>query len=227
MSPDERAILSAGAEQLGVELSPVQLDALVGYVDRLERWNRVYNLTALRNREQMLRQHLFDSLTVVAPLRRVVANLSSLVDVGSGAGFPGAVIAASMSDVDVTCIDAVAKKAAFVRQAAAEVGLRRLHVVHARVEQIDLPCPDVVVSRAFATLERFVATTRRLVDDSGCWLAMKGVHPHEEIAALPEDVEVFHVEQVFVPGLPVERHLVWIRRRSQRPAASISGKSDR
>lgn len=214
MSPDEREALTAGAAQLGVELEPAQLDALLGYVDRLERWNRVYNLTALRGREQMLRQHLLDSLSVVAPLRRVVPHLSTLVDVGSGAGFPGAVIAVAFPEIEVTCVDAVAKKAAFVRQAAAEVGLRRLHSMHARVERLDLPCVDVVVSRAFATLEHFVTSTRRLVDSSGCWLAMKGVHPQQEIEALPTSIEMFHVEQVTVPGLDATRHLVWMRLRA-------------
>ena len=213
MSPDERSRLFDGAAALGVDLGPSQLDALLGYLDRLERWNRVYNLTALRRREQMLVQHLLDSMAVVAPLRRVVPGLASLIDVGSGAGFPGAVVAVSMPGVQVNCVDAVAKKAAFVRQAAAELGLTNLHSFHGRVEQLQMPSPDVVVSRAFATLDRFVASTDGLVD-GGCWLAMKGVYPGDEIADLPPGIEVFHVEQTPVPGLDAERHLVWMRRRS-------------
>jgi 16S rRNA (guanine527-N7)-methyltransferase len=210
----ERAALAAGAVALGLEVDEVQLDALLGYLRQLEKWNRVYNLTSLRERERMVSHHLLDSMTVVAPLRRVVPHLSSVLDVGIGAGFPGAVIAVLMPGVEVTCVDAVAKKTAFVRQAAAELGLDRLHAVHARVEALRGLAPDVIVSRAYASLAHFVETTRHLMTPAGCWLAMKGALPTAELRAVPSDVEVFHVEQAKVPQQDAERHLVWMKMRA-------------
>jgi 16S rRNA (guanine527-N7)-methyltransferase len=210
----ERSVLAAGAAALGIDASEAQIDVLLGYLRRLEKWNRVYNLTAVRETTQMVSHHLLDSMTIVAPLRRTVAGIGSVLDVGSGAGFPGAVVAALMPEVEVTCVDAVGKKMAFVRQAAAELGLSRLHALHARVESLHDAVPDVIVSRAFASLARFVAATRHLMIGRGCWLAMKGVRPVAELDDLPSDIEVFHVEQTKVPDLKAERHLVWMRMRS-------------
>lgn len=214
MSPDEAA-LAAGAAALGVEVDADRLALLLAYLERLKKWNGVYNLTAIRDASQMVTHHLLDSMTVIAPLRRQVPALQSVLDVGSGAGFPGAVIAMLLPEVEVTCVDAVAKKAAFVRQAAAELGLKRLTALHARVEAIAEPKCQVVVSRAFSSLSVFVASTRHLLDDRGCWLAMKGSFPDREIAAAEAAVEVFHVEQVAVPGLHAERHLVWMRMHAE------------
>ncbi len=207
----ERAALVAGAAALGIDADDAQIDALLGYLGQLEKWNRVHNLTSIRDRGRMVTHHLLDSMTVVAPLRRTLPALRSVLDVGSGGGFPGAVIAILMPGVDVRCVDAVAKKAAFVQQAAAELGLGRLHGVHARVEALRSEAPEAIVSRAFASLEQFVRLTRHLLPPAGVWLAMKGVHPADEIAALAGDIEVFHVEQVHVPGSDLERHLVWMR----------------
>jgi 16S rRNA (guanine527-N7)-methyltransferase len=137
-----------------------------------------------------------------------------MLDVGSGGGLPGVVIAALMPQVDVTCVDAVGKKVAFVRQVAGALQLPNLHGAHARVEDLKLPAFSVITSRAFATLELFVRLTEKHLAADGVWLAMKGRTPDEEMAALPPSVEVFHVEQLAVPTLDSQRCLVWMRRRT-------------
>ena len=178
----------------------------------LQRWNSTYNLTAVRDPAQMLTQHLADCLAMVQPLRRFCGEAPCrLLDVGSGAGLPGVVISALNPQFDVTCVDAVGKKAAFVRQVAGELRLPNLHVEHARVERLKLPPFHVVTSRAFASLDDFTQLTRAHLAADGAWLAMKGKQPAEEIDNLPADVEVFHVEQISVPGLDAARCLVWMR----------------
>jgi len=212
--PPERARLSEGATALGVELSEQQLDALLGYLALLAKWNRVYNLTAVRDPSAMVVQHLLDSLAVVSPLRRWAGDAPKRVlDVGSGAGLPGFVIAVAMPTLDVTCVDAVGKKASFVRQAAAELRVHNLHAVHSRVEALTEPPFDLITSRAFATLADFVALTRDRLAPGGVWLAMKGKSPSDEIDAMPQVIDVFHVEQVDVPGLDADRCLIWMRER--------------
>ena len=208
--------LQKTATSLGLALSTAQADALISYLALLQRWNATYNLTAVRDPAQMLTQHLADCLAVVGPLRRVWSDASHrathrLLDVGSGGGLPGVVIAVLNPAIEVTCVDSVGKKAAFVRQVAAELGLRNLHAEHARVEQLNAAPFDVVASRAFASLADFVRLTRTHVAVDGLWMAMKGKYPADELAALPVDVEVFHVEQLVVPGLDAERCLVWMR----------------
>ena len=212
--PPENERLAAGAAALGLEVDAEQLSVLLGYLQRLEKWNRVYNLTAIREHSQMLTHHLLDSMSVVGPLRHRLPGSASVLDVGSGAGFPGAVIAVLMRNVEVTCVDSVAKKTAFVHQAAAELAITRLHAMHTRVERLRLSvAPDVIVSRAYAALHQFVSTTRHLMHEQGCWLAMWGAYTSAEALELPAEVEVFHVEQVTVPELAAVRHLVWMRMR--------------
>jgi 16S rRNA (guanine527-N7)-methyltransferase len=183
------------------------------YLDLLQRWNATYNLTSVRDRGAMLTQHLADCLAVVMPLRRHLTQ-GSVLDVGSGGGLPGVVLAASSRELQVTCVDTVGKKAAFVRQVAGELALRNLQAVHARVETLKLQPQSVITSRAFASLELFTRLTERHLAPDGVWMAMKGQVPTEEIAALPNEVEVFHVEHLQVPGLDAQRCLVWMRRRS-------------
>lgn len=213
-SGDLAAALQADALVLGWALEPAAAGRLATYRDLLVKWNATYNLTALRDPAQMRTQHLADCLTVVAPLRRHAAGRPlRVLDVGSGGGLPGVVLAAVEPGWDVTCVDTVGKKAAFVRQVAAELGLPNLHAEHARVEALKAPPFDLITSRAFASLADFVQLTRPLLAPVGAWMAMKGKPPSDEIAALPADVEVFHVEPLVVPGLDAERCLVWMRPR--------------
>jgi 16S rRNA (guanine527-N7)-methyltransferase len=209
--------LQAAAGQLQLELSDDAAQRLLAFVDLLRRWNGTYNLTAVRDPDEMLVQHLFDCLAVVAPLaRKLPRGPARLLDVGSGGGLPGVVLAALMPELDVTCVDTVGKKAAFVRQAGVELGLRNLRAEHARVETLRAEPFDVVSSRAFASLGDFTRLTRGHLTDAGVWMAMKGKRPNEEIAALPADIHVFHVEPLSVPELNAERCLVWLRRVGAR-----------
>ncbi len=207
-----RPALRAAISELALDVPEPQVDTLLSYLALLQRWNAHYNLTAVRDPAQMLTQHLADCLAVIAPLRRQVGDPPArLLDVGSGGGLPGVVIAALNPALDVTCVDTVGKKAAFIQQAAGELRLKNLHAAHARVEKLVAIPFDVITSRAFASLADFVSLTRTQLADGGAWLAMKGKAPTEEIAALPADIDVFHVEQLRVPGLGAERCLVWMR----------------
>lgn len=207
-----RPALRAAISELALDVPEPQVDTLLSYLALLQRWNAHYNLTAVRDPAQMLTQHLADCLAVIGPLRRQLGDRPArLLDVGSGGGLPGVVIAALNPALDVTCVDTVGKKAAFIQQAAGELRLKNLHAAHARVEKLAAIPFDVITSRAFASLADFVSLTRTQLADGGAWLAMKGKAPTEEIAALPADIDVFHVEQLRVPGLDAERCLVWMR----------------
>jgi len=205
------ATLRAGAAQLGLALDDRQCERLLAYGVLILKWNKVYNLTALRDPATVMTHHLQDSLSVIAPLQRERPGVTRLLDVGSGAGLPGVMIAIMRPDVDVTCLDAVAKKTAFVQQVAAELKLPNLRGLHARVETL-AGAYDVISSRAFASLPDFYDGSMQLLAEAGVWLAMKGKVPADELAALPPGVDVFHVEQLTVPGLDAERCIVWARK---------------
>ncbi len=205
------AKLRAGAADLGLTLSDVQVRQLLDYLALIQKWNQVYNLTAVRNPDDMLAQHLLDSLAVVAPLRRQCPGAARILDVGSGAGLPGVVLATCGTDWQVDCVDTVGKKAAFIQQVGVQLGLPHLRGVHARVENLSGPY-DVITSRAFASLPDFVTWSSAALAPGGVWMAMKGRHPEAELAALPSTVAVFHVEPLAVPGLDAERCIVWMRR---------------
>lgn len=213
-----RQQLQAGADALALGLTDAQITLLMDFLALLQKWNKVYNLTSVRDPQEMMTHHLLDSLAAVPPLRRHVAVLAveghhavRLLDVGSGGGLPGVVFAICCPDVDVSCVDTVGKKAAFIQQAAVALKLHNLHGVHARVETLTTPF-DIISCRAFASLPDFVTWSRAaLVAPHGVWLAMKGKHPEDEIAALPIDVSVFHVEQLTVPGLDAERCIIWMK----------------
>ena len=213
MSNDpRRAALRSGLEALSLLADDILQDRLLAYLDLLQKWNRAYNLSAVRDPQQMVYQHLLDCLAALPALdRHLQGREARILDVGSGAGLPGVVWALMRPNWAVCCVDAVAKKASFVRQVAGELALRNLQSEHARVEQLRLPLVDLVVSRAFASLADFTALTRQHLSPGGCWLAMKGKVPDDEIAALPADVSVFHVEPLQVPGLDAQRCLVWMR----------------
>ncbi|HET8869597.1 MAG TPA: 16S rRNA (guanine(527)-N(7))-methyltransferase RsmG [Aquabacterium sp.] len=191
---------------------------LAQYMQLLQKWNTTYNLTALRDPQDMLSHHLADCLAVLEPLGRHLSGRPAgsararLLDVGSGGGLPGVVLAIARPDVSVTCVDTVGKKAAFIRQVAAELKLGNLKAEHARVEQLKGQY-DVITSRAFASLIDFVSLTDALLAPQAVWMAMKGKMPVEEQAALPAGVDVFHVEPLEVPGLEAERCVVWMRQR--------------
>lgn len=220
-----RARLEGSAKALGLDLSSAQLDALLAYLELIQKWNKVYNLTAVRDPAEMLTHHLLDSLAVVVPLRHQLETLRSqevwraravsLLDVGSGAGLPGIVIAICRPDIHVDCVDTVAKKAAFINQVAAALKLPNLHGLHDRVEKLAGKY-DLISARAFASLPDFVNLSSAALAEGGIWLAMKAKHPADELAALPVDIDVFHVEQLAVPGLDAERRIVWMRKRSSK-----------
>ena len=210
-----RDTLLEGVATLGLALPDRAMDQLLDYLALLLRWNQVYNLTAVRDPVGMTTQHLLDSLTSVPALQRHAAGRTlRILDVGSGGGLPGVVWAATCPEHRITCVDAVAKKTTFVRQVAAELGLGNLSAEHARVETLRLPPFPLITARAFASLSDIVRLTDGLLAPDGVWLAMKGQHPHDEIAALPDSIEVFHVEPLQVPGMDAERCIVWMRRRT-------------
>ena len=203
--------LRAGVRALGLGLSDDQIQCLLGYMALIQTWNKVYNLTALRDPADMLTHHLLDSLTAIAPLaRHTRGQPMKVLDVGSGGGLPGVVLAICMPELNVTCVDTVAKKAAFVQQVAVSLKLPNLRGIHARVESLTDPY-QVICSRAFASLPDFVTWSRSALAEEGVWMAMKGKHPQGEIDTLPADVKVFHVEPLTVPGLDVERCMVWMK----------------
>ena len=213
-----RQTLEQALPALGLSLSDGTITALLSYLELIQKWTKVYNLTAVRDPAEMLTHHLLDSLAVLAPLDRQLQLLRvdapdtpiRLLDVGSGAGLPGIVIAICRPDITVHCVDTVAKKAAFIQQVAATLKLPNLRGLHARVESLTEPY-DVVSSRAFASLADFTNWSSGALASTGIWMAMKGKHPADEIAALPVMVDVFHVEQLTVPGLGAERCIVWMR----------------
>ena len=219
MSDALMARLRTGADALALGLDEAQLQRLMEFLALLQKWNKVYNLTAVRDPEEMLTHHLLDSLAAVAPLRRHLPHAGLPVParplaVGSGGGLPGVVFAICCPDVDVSCVDTVGKKAAFIQQAAVALKLPNLHGVHARVETLTEPF-DVVSCRAFASLPDFTTWSRSALAPHAVWLAMKGKRPDDEMAALPASVEVFHVEQLQVPGLEAERCIGWMRPSTQ------------
>jgi 16S rRNA (guanine527-N7)-methyltransferase len=213
--PSLRARLVDVLHELKLDLSDSQVDALLAYLSLLVRWNATYNLTAVRQPAEMLTQHLADCLAMVRPLQTHLARASGarVLDVGSGAGLPGIVIALTSPRSGVTCVDKVGKKVAFLRHVIGELGLANVQAEHTRVETLKGGLFDVITSRAFSALDAMVTLTGQHLAPSGVWLAMKGKEPLEELLNLPADVHVFHVERVHVPGLNAQRCLVWMRLR--------------
>lgn len=224
----EEKALREGAAKLGLILDDLQAQRLLAYGALILKWNKVYNLTALRDPALVLTHHLLDSLSVIGPLERQCGGPTDgklrLLDVGAGAGLPGVVIAILRGDIDVSCVDAVAKKAAFVQQVAVELKLPNLRGVHARVENMS-GAYDVISCRAFASLADFYQGSQQLLAADGVWLAMKGKVPDAELvelrglANLAQGVDVFHVEHLTVPELDAERCIVWARKSGSGSAA--------
>ena len=196
--------LAAGIAALDLALPEGAEAKLLAYLALLDKWNRVYNLTAVRDPGRMVSHHLLDSLATVPFFQG-----ESALDVGSGGGLPGIPLAIARPELQVTLIDSIAKKTAFLLQVKAELGLSNLNVVTGRVEDYRPDARfDVITSRAFSDLREFVTLTRHLLKPTGRWLAMKGLYPNEEIAQLPAGVKVSADHALVVPGLEASRHLI-------------------
>jgi 16S rRNA (guanine527-N7)-methyltransferase len=217
--PEEaRAALAAALAELRLQLDERACASLLDYLAQLQKWNAVYNLTAIRDPREMLVQHLFDCLAIIAPLRErgLLGKDAVVLDVGSGGGLPGALIAIVEPGAQVHCVDTVSKKAAFIAQLRAELSLPNLHAHHARVEELvcpdDMPAASLIVSRAFSSLAQFVGCSAHLLAPGGAWAAMKGRLPDDELAELPADVQVATPITLRVPKLDAVRHLLILRR---------------
>jgi 16S rRNA (guanine527-N7)-methyltransferase len=199
--------LAGGVRSLQLALTDAQLDLLIDYLALLSKWNAVYNLTAVRDPAQMVTQHLLDSLAAVPAF----ASARNVLDVGAGGGLPGIVLAIACPAMQISMVDTVHKKTAFLTQVKAELGLPNVSVYTARVEQLQAPHKfDVITSRAFAELSDFISWSAHLLEKGGRFIAMKGVFPAEEMAGLPAGWKVAQVQALQVPGLDAERHLVII-----------------
>ncbi|MDO4879426.1 MAG: 16S rRNA (guanine(527)-N(7))-methyltransferase RsmG [Neisseria sp.] len=209
---DNKHKLQQGLASLGLDLTAAQQLLLLEYVALLKKWNKTYNLTALRDEQTIISHHILDSLTLLPH----IAQAATLADVGSGGGMPGIPAAICRPDLDITLMDANTKKTTFLQQAAIELGLGNVKVSAGRVENMRGTKFDVVTSRAFAELGDFVSLTGHLLNENGYWAAMKGVYPYEELENLPEGIEVVKVEKITVPMLEAERHMV-VMRPAQQP----------
>lgn len=201
--------LQAGIAEMGLDIPAEQQAKLLEYVELLKKWNKVYNLTALRDESLMISHHLLDSLTLLP----YITDASTMLDVGSGGGQPGIPTAICRPDLAITLLDANTKKTAFLQQAVIELGLSNVRVISGRVEAVQDFQADVITSRAFAELADFVNWTAQLLKTDGYWAAMKGVYPTEEIERLPDFVRVETVEPLHVPQLDAERHMVILRKK--------------
>ncbi len=203
------AELSAGVASLGLPITEEQIEKMLAYLALLVKWNSVYNLTSIRDPQDMVKQHLLDSLSAV----HAFTQAKNVLDVGSGGGLPGIILAIVFPSTSISMIDTVNKKTAFLTQVKAELKLKNVTVHTGRVELLKVEQKfDVITSRAFSELNNFVNWSHHLLQEGGRFLAMKGVSPDQEIERLPEGWEVENIEPLRVPGLHVERHLVVIRK---------------
>jgi 16S rRNA (guanine527-N7)-methyltransferase len=197
--------LQDGLHALGLALAPAAQEKLIAYLELLAKWNRAYNLTAVRDPGQMVVRHLLDSLAILPLVRG-----PRVLDIGSGAGLPGIPLALARPDLRFVLLDSNAKKTRFLIQAVAELGLKNAEVVNSRVEGYRPAAPfDTLIARAFAGIADMLSVSAPLCAPGGRWLAMKGVYPHQELAAIPPDYRV-ECRRLQVPGLDAERHVVII-----------------
>lgn len=204
------AALGAGLSELGLVWTEEQLMQLVRFAGLLQRWNKVYNLTAIRCDADILTHHLLDSAALVPFVKSIAPQAQTVLDVGSGGGLPSIPLAILRPDLRVTAVDAVSKKTAFLTQVAIELRLRNFNTKHARVETLSGQW-DVITSRAFASLSDFTLLTEKLISPSGHWLAMKGVVPEDELSMLGSRIQISEILPMTVPGLDEERHLVVLK----------------
>lgn len=208
-------MLARGLEGLGLPSEERTVLLLGRFADLLLRWNRTYNLTAIREESEVVTHHLLDSAALVPMIGKIAPEAQTLLDVGSGGGLPAVPTALLRSDLSVHAVDTVKKKVTFLQQAQIELGLKNFRAHHARVENLRLSPFDVITSRAFASLADFTSLTEHLLKPSGVWLAMKGVVPEEEMAALPDFVRVREILPMTVPGLHESRHLIVMERNER------------
>lgn len=205
--------------EMSIGLTDQQQATLLEYLSQLLKWNKTYNLTAIRDPEQALIHHIFDSLAVIQPLRNYFENQklhqARILDVGSGPGLPGIVIATMMTNLEVTCVDTVEKKMTFLRQAAGILGLTNIKAIHQRVEQFKIEPFDIVTSRAFSSLQAFAELSGEHVKEEGALMAMKAKQPQQEIEALENNTQwcVASIQELVVPKLNAQRCLVWMKRK--------------
>jgi 16S rRNA (guanine527-N7)-methyltransferase len=213
MSGFDRAALTVqltqGLEALALPLNDAQVTQVIDYLALLSKWNAVYNLTAVRDPKKMVKLHLLDSLAAAYAFK----DAQNILDVGAGGGLPGMMLGIVYPDARVSMIDIVHKKTAFLNQAKTELGLRNVTVHTGRVEALKVPqLFDVITSRAFAELNNFVSWSGHLLAGGGQFIAMKGVLPTDEIAALPVGWHVEKIQPLTVPSLDAERHLIHIKK---------------
>ena len=204
----QAALLANGVAEMGLDVPAVIQEKLLAYLALLYKWNKVYNLTAVRDPLEMVTLHLLDSLSVIPHM-----NNNNVLDVGSGGGLPGIVLAICLPNLQVTTMDTVQKKTIFMRQVKGELGLANLTVVHARVENYQQTEKfEAIISRAFSDIALFIKLTQHLLAKNGQWLAMKGQVPHEELAAMAikvnQPISIKNIVPLKVAGLDAERHLL-------------------
>ena len=211
MNDSLAAQLRSGAKQLGVELSAQAEQQLMAYLGLLVKWNKAYNLTAVRNPDEMVSRHLLDSLSVVQQVAALPGR--EWLDVGSGGGMPGIPLAIMFPERNFTLLDSNGKKTRFLTQVKLELGLDNLSVIHGRVESVQPGHVfDGITSRAFSSLADFADWTRHLGNEQTCWVAMKGIYPDDELAELPADFVLKHSHALTVPGCQGERHVLILQR---------------
>ena len=208
VTPQHAQELSTGARELGIQLSETQHSQLLAYLALLIKWNKAYNLTAVRNPDEMVSRHLLDSLSVVP-----FVEGERWLDVGSGGGMPGIPLAIMFPEMKVSLLDSNGKKTRFQTQVKLELKLDNLQVIHSRAEEFQPDQPFTgIISRAFSSLEDFTVWTRHMGNTDTRWLAMKGLHPADELVALPADFHLDSAHALAVPGCQGQRHLLILRR---------------
>ena len=196
--------LTSGIKQLGLSVSSDQLDNLCVYLTQMIKWNKVYNLTAIRDAEQMVVKHLLDSLVV----NQHLPSVKHVLDVGTGPGLPGIPLAILNPDIHFSLCDSNGKKTRFLNYVVPMLSLDNVTVHHARVESLTLTSVDLIISRAYSSVANFIETTQHLLQQDGIWFAMKGAVDRTELADLTEDIKINKTIELDVPGLEAERHLI-------------------